>query len=123
VWLSITYLLQGLLGDARHYAEQAFTLVPSPLFMGTLAGVARRGGDQERAGSLIVRLKDGPAPGTSIGFALYHLMCLEFDEALQYLEEAVARRDAMAMLPVLFRRFCAPSPRWLTAARTLNLPG
>jgi hypothetical protein len=50
-------------------------------------------------------------------------MCLEFDDALSYFEEAVTRRDAMAMLPVLFRRFCAPSPRWSAAARSMNLAG
>jgi TolB-like protein len=123
IWLSMTYVLQGLLVEARQYAEQAFALVSSPLFMGTLAGVARRGGDQRRAEQLLSGLEGRQAPGTSIGLALYHLMCLEFDDALSYFEEAVTRRDAMAMLPVLFRRFCAPSPRWSAAARSMNLAG
>ena len=123
IWLSITHVLQGLFDEARLYAEQAFSLVPSPLFMGTLAGVARRGGDQARAELLFARLRSQDAPGRSIGLALYHLMCLEFEEAPAYFEQAVACRDAMAMLPVLFRRFCAPSRRWSAAAKALNLPG
>jgi tetratricopeptide (TPR) repeat protein len=121
VWLCTTYVLRGRLDEARHYAEHAFSLVSFPLLIGTLAGVAWRGGDQSRAEPLVARLRDGDAPGTSAALAYYHLMCLEIDEALACLEQAVERRDAMAMLPVLFRRFCASSPRWPAVAKTLNL--
>jgi hypothetical protein len=40
---------------------------------------------------------------------------------LHRFEEAIARRDAMAMLPVLFRRCCATHPRWAAAAKAMNL--
>ena len=122
IWLSVTYVLGGQLVEARRYAEQAFSLVQSPTFMGALAGVARRGGDQRRAEPLVARLKDGDAPGTSIGLALYHMMCLDIEQALVHFEEAIARHDAMAMLPFLFRRFCASSPRWPGVAKMMNLP-
>jgi TolB-like protein len=121
IWLCVVSVLRGLIDEARRYAEQAFSLVPSPLFMGVLAGVARRGGDRNRAEQLVAQLQSEDAAGTSIGLALHHLMCLEIDEALAYFETAIARHDAMAMLPVLFRRFCASSPRWPSAAKALNL--
>jgi hypothetical protein len=51
-----------------------------------------------------VKMGRGPrpsdVPGTAAGLAIYHLMCLEIDEALACLEQAVAQRDAQAMLPV-----------------------
>jgi eukaryotic-like serine/threonine-protein kinase len=122
-WLSVTYLLRGMVAEARHYAEHAFSLVSFPQLVGTLAGVARRGGDYRRAEPLVARLKDGDASGGSVGLALYHLMCLEIDEAHACLEQAVEQRDAMTMLAVQFRRFCASSPRWPAIAKTLNLPG
>ena len=121
VWLSVTYALRGQLAEARHYAERAHALVSSPLFLGTLAGIARRQGDRARSDDLIRLLHERDQPGSSIGLALYHLMCLEFDLALHRFEEAIARRDAMAMLPVLFRRCCATHPRWAAAANAMNL--
>jgi TolB-like protein len=122
IWLSVTYVLGGQLVEARRYAEQAFSLVPSPTFMGALAGVAWRCGDERRTEPLVARLKEGNAPGRSIGLALYHMMCLDIEQALAYFEEAIARHDAMAMLPILFRRFCASSPRWPVVAKMMNLP-
>ena len=123
VWLSITYALRGQVAEARHYAERAHALVSSPLFLGTLAGIARRQGDHARSDDLIRSLHDRDQPGHSIGFALYHLMCLELELALQRFEEAIVRRDGRAMLPVLFRRCCATHRRWAAAANAMNLQG
>jgi len=47
-------------------------------------------------------------------------MCLDIEQALAYFEEAIARHDAMAMLPILFRRFCASSPRWPVVAKMMK---
>jgi serine/threonine-protein kinase len=122
IWLAVIYNLGGQLGEARRYAEQAFSLVPSPTFMGALAGVAQRCGDQRRTEPLVARLKDGDAPGKSIGLALYYVMCLDIEPALVHFEQAIARHDAMAMLPILFRRCCAASARWPAVAKMMNLP-
>jgi hypothetical protein len=46
--------------------------------------------------------------------------CLDIEQAPGYFEEAIARHDAMAMLPILFRRFCASSPRWPVVAKILG---
>ena len=102
IWLCVTYVLGGQLVEARRYAEQAFSLVPSPTFMGVLAGVARRGGDQRRTDPLVARLRDGDAPGTWISLALYHMMCLDIEQALAYFAagHCTARRDGDAAHPV-----------------------
>jgi hypothetical protein len=65
-WLSVTYLLRGMVAEARHYAEHALSLVSFPQLLDTLAGVARRGGDYRRPsrwwlGSRRETRPDGPS--------------------------------------------------------------
>ena len=122
-WLCVTYALQGKWIEARDYAERAFSQVPSPLFAGTFAAVARRNGNERRAEQALEQFKDRDAPGTAVGLAIFYLLCLEIDTALDWFTKAIERRDPMAMLPVVFRRFCASSPRWPTVAKMMNLPG
>jgi len=85
--------------------------------------VARRSGDARRAEQALEQFKDRDAPGTAVGLAIFYLLCLEIDTALDWFTKAIERRDPMAMLPVVFRRFCASSPRWPTVAKMMNLPG
>jgi Flp pilus assembly protein TadD len=124
VWVCTAYGSQGMWPEARRYAESAFAMVGhSPLIIGVLAGVSVQTGDRRRAEELLAPFKDGAAAGAAIGLALFHLMCLEINEAVAWLEKAIERRERMAMLPVVFRRFCSSNPRWPAVAKMINLPG
>ena len=121
-WLCTAYVSQRNWPEARRYAQRAVALWPSPLMVGCLAGILLREGDRPGAEQLLAQFKDSAVPGAVIGLALFHLMSLDADEALVWLEKAIERREPMAMLPVLFRRFCSSSPRWPAVAKRLNLP-
>jgi len=45
----------------------------------------------------------------------------ETDEALAWVEKAIDQRERIVLLPVVFRPFCASSPRWPAVAKKLNL--
>jgi len=120
-WIITVYIAQARWLEARRYAEHAFALAPVPVVAGTLAGIYVRTGDTPRADQLLERFIDREAPGTAIGLALFHLTTGETDEALAWVEKAIDQRERIVLLPVVFRPFCASSPRWPAVAKKLNL--
>jgi serine/threonine protein kinase/tetratricopeptide (TPR) repeat protein len=122
-WISSAYSLQGHWMDAERHMERAYSLSPNALMACALAGTLVRTGDSSRAESLLQTLENGETPVTLTGRALFHVNCGDVEEALAWLEKAIERRESLAMILVLFRRFCSSSPRWPAVARMLNLPG
>jgi serine/threonine-protein kinase len=121
-WLSAAYAAQQLWPDARRHAERAFALSPSPVVVGWFAGVTFRAGDRARADVLLDRFANSKAVGAAVGLAMFHATN-DIDEALVWLAEGIQRHESIVLLPLLFRRFCASSPRWPAVAKMMNLPG
>ena len=120
VYLAFFQALEGLVAQARVSAEKAYALMPwGAGAIGLLAGIAARGGDTDRAEPLLTRLKSGEAQGTLLGWAIYHLVRLEIDQAAEWFEKAVEQREFGVTVLIQFVR---KSSRWPTLAKMMNLP-
>jgi len=87
---------------------------------GQLAGLRVRAGAAGQAVTLIEKLRAVDSPGVSVGMALFHALCREFDQAAEWTERAIEERFPLlvAMLAPLLR----PSSQWSALARMMNLP-
>jgi tetratricopeptide (TPR) repeat protein len=109
---------------ATIHATHAAALAPwSPSAKGLSAAVSRLGGDLRRSEEILTTITSGPAYGTPLALATYHMCCSEFDAAADCTERGIAERH-----PALFfflRAHARPlleSPRWPALAQQLKLP-
>ena len=65
------------------------------------------------------RCSQQPAPGAALGWAAYHLVRLEFDQAAEWTAKAIEQRDPRVMILLPYMR---TSSRWPALAKMLNLP-
>ena len=115
-YLAMFQALEGTVVQARASAEKAYSLMPwEKLAAGFFAGLAGREGDAARAESLLQQL----APGAALGWAAYHLVRLEFDQAADWTAKAIEQRDPRVMILLPYMR---TSSRWPALAKMLNLP-
>ena len=112
---------QGRFEEALAATERAYALEPLDYSIaGQLAALLVKAGATGRAGAIIEKLKSGRPYGASIGLALFHALCGEFDQAARWTEEAVEER-----YPLLVARlgpFLRPSPQWSALVKLMNLP-
>ncbi len=115
-YLAMFQALEGTVAQARASAEKAYFLMPwEKLAAGFFAGLAGREGDAARAESLLAQV----APGAALGWAAYHLVRLEFDQAADWTAKAIKERDLRV---VNFLPYMRTSSRWPALAKMLNLP-
>jgi len=111
---------------ALAFAERGHIL--SPWFtpgIGLLAGLLVRAGDQTRAQEVLKKLGDGERSEAGCAFAIYHLLCGEIEQAVDWAEKAIRRHEAMVtmlLLPTPWGPLLRRSPRWPQVARMMNLP-
>ena len=115
------------LPDALAYAEKGFSLVSgNPLASGLLAGLLVRNGDRARAEDLLRVFGDAQAYGAPCGFAIFHLLCSEIEQAAEWVEKALEQRQhqmvAMLLLTPPYGPMLRSSSRWPRLARMMNLP-
>ena len=126
------YTLQALdvtregLPEALAYAEKGVSLAPWNLpSVGLLAGLLDRNGDQPRAQQVLQSLGDGRAHGAPCGFAIYHFLRSEFEQAAEWTEKAIEQKHqmvAMLLLSPPYAPMLRSTSRWPALARMMNLP-
>ena len=88
------YAMRGRVAEALSLAEQTFRAAPRHAnAVGFLAGMLRRTGSEQRADAILSTLDGDSAWARARARAESHVVCLEFDAALDALEVAVAARD------------------------------
>jgi tetratricopeptide (TPR) repeat protein len=119
-------LIRGRLAEAVSAFERAHEFAPwNPQVIGHLAGALTRIGDHDRAETIIRRMKDVPPYSVPSGMVVYHCLASRSEAAADCLEEAIGRRDPMALiyfrnpLTVALQR----SNRWTRLGELMNLPG
>jgi TolB-like protein/Tfp pilus assembly protein PilF len=122
-FMSQSYLLRGMLAEARAAAEKARQLAPGfAMTVGLLAGILTRVGEAGRAKELLAQLNEGKLKDSApTGMVLYHLACLEIDVAADWYQRAVEQRQLIALLNPLMKPLRL-SPRWPALAKMMNLP-
>jgi hypothetical protein len=115
---AISGALEGALVDARLAAERAYSLMTNEMNAGLLAGIVSREGDSTRADALLVRLQHGETYGVPMGWFMYHLARLDFDQAAASIEEAIEQHDQRATYGLPYLR---STSRWPALAKKLNL--
>jgi len=120
LYMAMFQALEGLLTEARISAERAYSLMPwSAGAIGLLAGITARGGDAARAETLLTQLKSGGAQGLLLGWALYHIVRLETEQAAEWFEKAIEQREFGATVLLAYVR---KSSRWPRLAKMMDLP-
>jgi len=77
--------------------------------------LATLNGEKAQAESWLAQL----APRMYLGWATYHLICLEIDQAADWIEKAIDERDPRVTFLI---RFMRTSSRWPALAEKMNLP-
>jgi TolB-like protein/tRNA A-37 threonylcarbamoyl transferase component Bud32 len=125
--IAMAHASKGKFSEAMAAAERAVAIAPAedkiaPAILAGLLKLTGGGADRERA--LLDRL-DSRVYGTAIGFAVYHLICGEVDQAADWVVKSIEER----YLGTLFFTNASPlsnslrsSPRWPGLAKMMNLP-
>ncbi len=114
------------LQEALAFAEKGHAL--SPWFapaVGLLAGLLVRSGDQARAREVLKELEDTERSERCSAFTIYHLLCGEIEQAVDWAERAIRRKEQMVtmlLLPKPWGALLRRSARWPQLARMMNLP-
>lgn len=88
------YALRGRVADALSFAERTYAAAPRHAnAVGFLAGMLRRTGSQARADEVLATLDGDSAWVRARARAEAHVVCMEFDGAIEALSEASAARD------------------------------
>jgi tetratricopeptide (TPR) repeat protein len=119
--IALTHFVQGRLAEAREPAEEAFRQLPwHSGVVGFLAGLLAQAGEKERAEKLIATMRGINA----VGMIFYHVVCSEFDAAIDWYERGIEQHQPLVAL-LAFAGFFKPlrsSPRWPKLAKMMNLP-
>ena len=116
---------KGDLAGALVIARRAHAIGPwFPDTTGVLAAFLRRNGDEAESQSLAQTLGSGETLGDARAHALFHLLCGELDQGADWVEKAIAQRDASMMVYLRFVvcKGLRASHRWPKIARMINLP-
>jgi serine/threonine-protein kinase len=114
------------LEEALAFAEKGYALslwfAPA---VGLLAGLLVRAGNQARAREVLKELEDGDRSERCSAFTIYHLLCGEIEQAVDWTEKAIRRQEQMVtmlLLPKPWGPMLRRSPRWPQLAAMMNLP-
>jgi eukaryotic-like serine/threonine-protein kinase len=112
---------QGNSKEALALTERAHVVTPwSYTVVGQLAALLDRAGDRKRTDALLATLGTGEGYGASTGFAIFHAMSGDAEQAAAWAARGIAQR----FLPLVY--MVAPLLRsqreWPALARLLNLP-
>jgi TolB-like protein/Flp pilus assembly protein TadD/predicted Ser/Thr protein kinase len=116
--LALSYVLRGMLADAKPSSEEAHRLAPGNSgSAGLLAGLYTLTGDKERAETLLGQLK--PA-----GRVIYHAICADFDTAADWYKKVIERREEMGIMLASMGIWkpLRETRHWPELARMMNLP-
>jgi eukaryotic-like serine/threonine-protein kinase len=119
--ITLALFLQGKVAEARQQAGEVFRRMPlNPLAAGLLAGLLKQRGETEHAEKLLATLRE-MAP---LGMIIYHAVCSEIDDAIDWYERAIEQREPYAAEWASggFLRPLRSSPRWPGLAKMMNLP-
>jgi len=114
------------LEEALAFAEKGYAL--SPWFapaVGLLAGLLVRAGNQARAREVLKELENGDRSERCSAFTIYHLLCGEIEQAVDWTEKAIRRQEQMVtmlLLPTPWGPMLRRSRRWPQLAAMMNLP-
>ena len=84
-----------------------------------------RNGDQPRASQVLQQLGDGRAHGAPCGFAIYHCLRSEFEQAAEWTQKAIEQKHQMVSMLLLsppYGPMLRSTSRWPALARMMNLP-
>jgi serine/threonine-protein kinase len=112
--------------NALALAEKGHALSPwfSPS-SGLLAGLLVRAGNPARAREVLRELEDSDHSERCSAFTIYHLLCGEIEQAVDWMEKAIRRQERMVtmlLLPTPWGPMLRRSPRWPQLAGLMNLP-
>jgi len=119
------YAIRGRVAEALSLAEQTFQAAPRHAnAVGFLAGMLRRTGSQQRADAILSTLDGDSAWARARARAESHLVCLEFDAAIDALEAASAARDPGVWIVVAGTAGTTirSMPGWQSLCARLGLP-
>ena len=118
------YAIRGRVAEALSLAEQTFQAAPRHAnAIGFLAGMLRRTGSQQRANAILSTLDRDSAWARARARAESHVVCLEFDAAIDALEAASAARDPGVWIVVAGTAGTTirSMPRWRSLCAQLGL--
>ena len=74
---------------------------------------------------MLETLGDGAAFGAPFGFVYCHLVCSEIEQAADWAEKAIERREpwAVFLATLALAKDLRRSSRWPALAKMMNLPG
>ena len=111
---------------ARAFAERLHAVTPgSAGSVGLLAGVLRRGGDEDRAAALMRDVADPDEYGNAVDHALYELVGGDTDRAFDAMARLVEQRHPLLIMVVVggpYGAMLRSSDRWPLFARTIGMP-
>jgi len=119
------FAIRGRVDEALSLADQTFEAAPRQAnAVGFLAGMLRRTGSQQRADAILSTLDGESAWARARARAEAHVVCLEFDAAIDALEEASNARDPGVWLVVAGTAgtMIRSMTRWQTLCAQLGLP-
>ena len=114
------------LESALAFAEKGHALAPwfAPA-AGLLAGLLARAGQSERAREVLKEFGEGEPSERCSAFTVYHLLCGEIEQAVDWTLKAVERQEQMVtmlLLPKPWGPMLRGSSRWPLLAKKMNLP-
>jgi TolB-like protein/cytochrome c-type biogenesis protein CcmH/NrfG/predicted Ser/Thr protein kinase len=121
--LGEAYLTLGRWPEAVDALEAAYRLSPDfGLSTGWLAGALQRTGQTARAAEIVGALGNDPRP--PIGMAMYHMLCGNLEEAIDWYERSVEQHDPFTLVFAATRLIgeLRHTPRWPGIAARMNLP-
>jgi serine/threonine-protein kinase len=111
---------------ARAFAERLHAITPGTAgSAGLLAGVLRRGGDEDGAAALMRGVADPDEYGNAVDHALYELVGGDADRAFDAMATLVEHRHPLLIMVVVggpYGAMLRSSRRWPSFARTIGLP-
>jgi tetratricopeptide (TPR) repeat protein len=119
--LGAVYAQQGNVEEALASTERAHVVIPwSYTVVGQLAALLELTGDRTRTEALLEALGTGEAYGASTGYAIFHAMTGNAEQAAEWAARGIEQR----FLPLVY--MLAPllksQRQWSTLARLMNLP-
>jgi len=112
---------QGRFEEALALTERAHAAMPwANVVIGQLAALMVRGGSTSGAETLLRQLGPGDTYGAPTGLAVFHALCGDFDQSVDWAERAIAER--YPPLVAILRPLLQSSSRWPALAKLMNLP-
>ena len=115
-YLAMFQALEGTVAQARASAEKAYSLMPWDTLRRASLLDWRGARAMRRARN---RCSRSWRQGAALGWAAYHLVRLEFDQAAEWTAKAIEERDPGVLMLLPYMR---TSSRWPALAKMLNLP-